>query len=186
MAMSDFRLLASASLVGAFSLISPAHALDIDARINYTAPLSKKLAAAADDDMMHAAAGGIMTEMEAAMKSGLTGVTTVLFTGSEDKKTVKGKWLLAAAVSPAENAPIFVCAAGAGPGQETYNPNNTVAFLKIDSKGTVTEEAINGKNCSVLIKEARAFLNADLAAKANGGKIGESSSEGRLKQNSPE
>lgn len=181
------QLMASATaLLAAFSPISPAQALDIDARINYSAPLSIKLAAAAGDDQMRGAAGGIMTEMETAMKSGLTSVTTVLFTGSEDKKTVKGKWLLAAAVSPAENAPIFVCAAGAGPGQETYNPNNTIAFLKIDSKGTVTEEAINGENCSVLIKKARSLLNADLAAKSNGRQVDESSSDGRLQQNSPE
>lgn len=171
------------SLVGAFSLISPAHALDIDARINYTAPLSKKLAAAAGDQDMSGAAGGIMTEMEAKAKTELHTPAYVTYNGGAPAGQVAGKWWFGVMVPPmaiAQTTNITGCVIGAGPGETTFTGKDLVKFTITPEGSVAVEPFAAGETCKGLLKAARDAMTQKMATQP-GQKIGESSSDGRIK-----
>lgn len=183
------QLTASATaLLAAFNPISSAQAMDIDARINYRGPLPIKLAAAAGDDMMHAAAGGIMTEIEAKSGSELQAPAYVTYNGGAPAGQVAGKWWFGAMVPPtaiAQTTNITGCVIGAGPGETTFASKDLAKFTITPAGGVTVEPLAAGETCKGLLKAARDAMTQKMATQPSQ-KVGESSSDGRIKQNSPE
>lgn len=183
------QLRASATaLLAAFNPISSAQAMDIDARINYTAPLSKKLAAAAGDIDISGAAGGIMTEIEAKSGSELQAPAYVTYNGGAPAGQVAGKWWFGAMVPPtaiAQTTNITGCVIGAGPGETTFASKDLAKFTITPAGGVTVEPFAAGESCKGLLKAARDAMTLKLATPP-GQNVGESSADRQLKQNSPE
>lgn len=159
------QLMASATaLLAAFNPISNAQAMDVDARINYSGPFLNGIVAVAKDEIATGAASGIALKFEEASKGDLSRPKTV--------QDSRGKYWFGAAVGAEK---IVVCGAtlkedgsGIGPG-----------FVRSEittSNGAVKTEKINS-DCRSVLKAAY-----DSMIKS----IGESSSDGRVKQNTPE
>lgn len=160
------QLMASATaLLAAFNPISNAQAMDDAATVAYRGPLLKQIdAAEGGDGLASVAAAGLMLKFEEASKGDLSKPKTV--------QDSRDKYWFGAAVGAEK---IVVCGAtlkedgsGIGPG-----------FVRSEittSNGAVKTEKINS-DCRSVLKAAY-----DSMIKS----IGESSSDGRVKQNTPE
>lgn len=173
MAISDFRLLGSASLVAAFSLIGPAQAMDDASAIRYTGPLLKQIdAAEGGDGLASVAAAGLMLKFEEASRNNPTKPEIV--------QDARGKYWFGAVVGDKQ---IAGCGAHLTEDRKTVGP----AFVKFainTQTGAVEVSKIDG-DCKAIIKAARDAMTQKMPPQPSQ-REGESSSDGRIKQNSPE
>ena len=164
MSLRNQFMTSASALLAAFNPIGSAQAMDDAATVGYRGPFFKQIASAADDQLASGAASGIALKFEEAHQGDLSKPKIV--------QDARGKYWFGATVGTEK---IVVCGAtikedgsGVGPG-----------FVRSEittSNGAVKTEKINSDCRSVLKAAYKSMLKS----------AGESSSNGRLQQNSPE
>lgn len=162
------QLMASATaLLAAFNPISNGQAMDIDASINYRGPFFKGIdAAEGGDGLASMAAAGIALKFEEASRNNPTKPEIV--------QDARGKYWFGAVVGDKQ---IAGCGAHLTEDGKAVGP----AFVKFainTQTGAVEVSKIDG-DCKTVIQAARKAMTAPAS-------VGDSSSDGRIKQNSPE
>lgn len=159
------QLMASATaLLAAFNPISTAQAMDVDARINYSGPFFNGIVAVAKDEIATGAASGIALKFEEASQGDLSKPKIV--------QDSRGGYASVAVVGKEQ---IVGCMAR----RKDDVVSNGFAKFAIDTRTGAVEVSKIDIDCKSVIQVAMKSMTAPAS-------VGDSSSDGRIKQNSPE
>lgn len=159
------QLTASATaLLAAFNPIGSAQAMDVDARINYSGPFYKQIVSAADDQLASGAASGIALKFEEAHQGDLSKPKIV--------QDSRGGYASVAVVGKDQ---IIGCTAR----RNDNVVSNGFARFAINTRTGAVEVSKIDSDCKTVIQAGMKAMTAPTS-------VGESSSDGRIKQNSPE